>query len=149
MLEASGWTPESFSIVVPVFNEEENTEIYELGVDHEFLYLVSPESASLADRIRDLQRKDPERARVSQVGYSAGGAAVLSTGIEECEGEILSALPPCFEVELSVIRRKVLQEAPVYGDFHRYLPVLAECAGFAVREVPADKPSRPESCGST
>lgn len=34
------------------------------------------------------------------------------------------------------IRREVLNEIPVYGDFHRFLPVLAERVGFAVREVP-------------
>jgi hypothetical protein len=35
------------------------------------------------------------------------------------------------------IRRHVLEEVPVYGDFHRYLPLLAERMGFRVREVPA------------
>ena len=33
------------------------------------------------------------------------------------------------------MRRAVLEEAPLYGDFHRFLPVLAERLGFAVREV--------------
>jgi len=35
------------------------------------------------------------------------------------------------------MRREVLAEVPLYGDFHRYLPLLAERLGFAVREVPA------------
>ena len=40
------------------------------------------------------------------------------------------------------IRREVVEEIPVYGDFHRYLPVLAQRAGFQVREIPGDQHSR-------
>lgn len=35
------------------------------------------------------------------------------------------------------IRPEVLREIPLYGDFHRYLPVLAERSGFRVREIQA------------
>jgi hypothetical protein len=34
------------------------------------------------------------------------------------------------------LRREVLEEVHVYGDFDRYLPALAHRMGFAVREVP-------------
>jgi hypothetical protein len=172
-------------------HDEATAEIDKLGKEVEFIYLVSRESASVTDQIRELQRKDPERIRVIQVSHSVGGAPVLSAGIGEAEGEILFTLPPCYEVELGVIaelyeaiesgadlafarripregaprvqsrvfnkliawaagvsftditsdtraiRREVLQEVSLYGDFHRYLPVLAERAGFTVREVPA------------
>jgi hypothetical protein len=43
-------------------------------------------------------------------------------------------------------RREVFQEIPLYGDFHRYLPLLAERLGFRIREIPAQehpKASRP------
>jgi hypothetical protein len=33
------------------------------------------------------------------------------------------------------IRPEVLREVPLYGDFHRYLPILAERSGFRVREI--------------
>jgi hypothetical protein len=36
-----------------------------------------------------------------------------------------------------LLRRKVLEEIPLYGDFHRYLPILAERTGFRVEEVPS------------
>ncbi len=36
-----------------------------------------------------------------------------------------------------VLRKRVLDEIPLYGDFHRYVPLLAERAGFRVREIPA------------
>lgn len=39
--------------------------------------------------------------------------------------------------ETRVMRRSVLAEIPLYGDFHRYLPILAERAGFAVRQIDA------------
>jgi hypothetical protein len=34
-----------------------------------------------------------------------------------------------------VMRREVLEEVPLYGDFYRFLPILAEKEGFRVREV--------------
>jgi hypothetical protein len=45
-----------------------------------------------------------------------------------------------------VMRREVLQEIPLYGDFHRYLPILASRVGFRVEEVdarPAQRARRP------
>lgn len=36
-----------------------------------------------------------------------------------------------------LLRKNVLDEIPLYGDFHRYLPVLAERSAFGVREIPA------------
>lgn len=41
-----------------------------------------------------------------------------------------------------VIRRAVFDEIPVYGDFHRYLPILADRAGFRVVELPAAQDPR-------
>lgn len=41
-----------------------------------------------------------------------------------------------------VIRRAVFDEIPVYGDFHRYLPILADRAGFRVVELPAAQDAR-------
>jgi hypothetical protein len=34
-------------------------------------------------------------------------------------------------------RRDVIREIPIYGEFHRYLPMLADRLGFRVREIPA------------
>lgn len=36
-----------------------------------------------------------------------------------------------------VMRTEVLAEVPLYGDFHRYLPILAQRLGFNVEEIPA------------
>lgn len=40
-----------------------------------------------------------------------------------------------------LLRRCVLEEIPLYGDFHRYLPVLAHRSAFRVREIPAHEHS--------
>lgn len=40
------------------------------------------------------------------------------------------------------MRREVLREVPLYGDYHRFLPVLAHHEGYAVREV--NVPQHPE-----
>jgi hypothetical protein len=40
------------------------------------------------------------------------------------------------------IRRHVFDEIPLYGDFHRYLPVLADRLGLVVREIPAPQHPR-------
>jgi hypothetical protein len=201
-LDSTETERKGISVLIPVLEPSEEfaavhaeaaAEFDKLGMDHEFLYLVSPEMASLTDPIRGLQQKDSKRIRVIQVGHAVGGAAVLSAGVAEANGEILFTLPPCYEVELGVIgelyeaiesgadvafarrgpregqastriqsrifnrliawaagtsftditsdtraiRWEVLQEISLYGDFHRYLPVLAEREGFAVREVPA------------
>ncbi len=37
------------------------------------------------------------------------------------------------------IRPGVLREVPLYGDLHRYLPILAERSGFRVREIEVDQ----------
>jgi hypothetical protein len=39
-------------------------------------------------------------------------------------------------------RREVVEEIPVYGDFHRYLPLLADRMGFRVMEIEAEPHGR-------
>lgn len=46
------------------------------------------------------------------------------------------------------IRRRVLEEIPLYGDFHRYLPVLADRSGFNVKEVPEQEHSKSTAQGT-
>jgi len=40
------------------------------------------------------------------------------------------------------VRREIVQEIPIYGEFHRYLPMLAQRLGFSVREIPATQHAR-------
>jgi dolichol-phosphate mannosyltransferase len=39
--------------------------------------------------------------------------------------------------EIRALRREVAEETPLYGDFYRYLPLLAERLGFRVEEISA------------
>ncbi len=48
---------------------------------------------------------------------------------------------------LKAYRREVIEEIKVYGEMHRYIPVLASYRGFAVAEVPVDH--RPRRYGHT
>ena len=51
----------------------------------------------------------------------------------------------CFEDVASGTRAltaEVLSELPLYGDFHRFLPVLADRVGFSVREIPVSQDAR-------
>jgi glycosyl transferase family 2 len=45
--------------------------------------------------------------------------------------------------ETRAFSRQVAEETPMYGDFYRYLPLLAERLGFSVAEIPA--PQHPEA----
>jgi hypothetical protein len=47
--------------------------------------------------------------------------------------------------ETRALRREVAEETPLYGDFYRYLPMLAERRGFRVREIPAAQHPRKTS----
>ena len=44
--------------------------------------------------------------------------------------------------ETRALRRQVAEETPLYGDFYRYLPMLADRLGFRVREIPATQHPR-------
>ena len=47
--------------------------------------------------------------------------------------------------ETRALRREVAEETPIYGDFNRYLPLLAERLGFRVDEIPARPHARATS----
>lgn len=47
--------------------------------------------------------------------------------------------------ETRALRREVARETPLYGDFYRYLPLLAERLGFRVEEIPARQHPRATS----
>ncbi len=47
-----------------------------------------------------------------------------------------------FNSGLKVLRREVAESVDIYGELHRYLPVLADWAGFSVTEVEVEHHSR-------
>lgn len=52
-----------------------------------------------------------------------------------------------FNTGLKAYRREVVEELPLYGDFHRFVPVLAANLGFQVAEVAVEH--RPRSAGTS
>ncbi|MBP7460283.1 MAG: glycosyltransferase family 2 protein [Candidatus Delongbacteria bacterium] len=47
-----------------------------------------------------------------------------------------------FNCGLKIYRREVIQNFPVYGEMHRYLPVLAFWQGFRIGEIPVQHHAR-------
>jgi hypothetical protein len=52
-----------------------------------------------------------------------------------------------FNSGLKAMRREVVEQLNMYGEMHRYIPVLAHWAGFRVGEVPVNH--RPRAHGTT
>ncbi len=47
-----------------------------------------------------------------------------------------------FNTGMKAFRREVVEEVPLYGEFHRFVPVLAHGLGFRVDEVPVEHRER-------
>jgi hypothetical protein len=176
-------------------HQELSARLESLGLEHELLYLVGTGDAATLEDVAQLARDAKGRVRVLRFAETVGEAAMLSTGADEAEGDVLLTVPPRLETDLAVLpalleaiasgddlvlatrkrrasgnaarrqselfnrliswaagssfqdiasgtrafRREVLREVPLYGDFHRYLPILAHRAGFRVREIPAEQ----------
>jgi hypothetical protein len=192
------------SVLIPVVgpapdiarvHQELGAQLAELGLDHEVMYLVGTGDHETIEEVARLARDGKAHTRVLRFGETVGEAAMLSTGSDEAEGELIVTLPPRLETDLAALpalveavaagddlviatrkrrasgnaarrqselfnrliswaagssfhdiasstrafRREVLREVPLYGDFHRYLPILAHRAGFRVREIPVDQ----------
>jgi len=69
-------------------------------------------------------RKDPLSKRVPSKLFNRVTAIVSGLRIHD------------FNCGLKAYRRDVVETIPVYGELHRYLPVLAHWAGFRVTETP-------------
>lgn len=166
-----------------------------LGLDYELLLLVSTGDSLTLEDVAQLSREAKGRLRVLRFAETVGEAAMLSTGADEADGDVLLTIPPRLETDLAALpalleavaagddlvlatrkrrvsgnaarrqselfnrliswaagssfhdiasgtrafRREVLREVPLYGDFHRYLPILAYRAGFRVREIPVEQ----------
>ncbi|MEE8602515.1 glycosyltransferase family 2 protein [Euzebya tangerina] len=52
-----------------------------------------------------------------------------------------------FNTGFKLMRREVVEELPLYGEFHRFVPVLAYDLGFRVDEVPVEH--RPREAGTS
>ncbi len=99
--QASGWTPRSISIVVPVFNEEENAEplvrsiahaVRPLGLPFELVIVddgSSDDTGAIADRLAD------EEAAVDVIHHDTnrGLGGVYRTGLHRARGRFVGFFP--------------------------------------------------------
>lgn len=85
------------SIVIPVFNEEENLSlIYEelkgvmhgMKMDHEILFIDDGSTDTSLDILRDLQRQDPAVKAVS-FRRNFGQTAAMSAGFDYATGDVI------------------------------------------------------------
>ena len=94
-------------------------------------------------------RDGADVAFASRVGWTSGGVARLQSRLFN---KLASWLTDTGFHDIAnrtrVIRREAVEEIPLYGDFHRYLPLLAHSAGFNVREIPVRRHPRAESSRS-
>ena len=164
-----------------------------LETPYEVLFILTVDEDSIRQQLDEARSLLSDRVRVLEFSGVADDAAVLATGADRAEGDVILTLPARFEVDFAVIGRlldavasgadvvvahrqranagnsarlqseifnrlisiaggtrfrdlasstralrpEVLREVPLYGDFHRYLPMLARRLGFNVEEVPA------------
>ncbi|MEX0659324.1 MAG: glycosyltransferase family 2 protein [Egibacteraceae bacterium] len=69
-------------------------------------------------------RDDRRVKRVTSVWYNATTRALTGLDLHD------------FNTGFKVLRAEVADELPLYGEFHRFVPVLAHDLGFRVAEVP-------------
>lgn len=97
--------------------------------------LVAHLEATSSDLVGGWRRDRHDRAIKRSSSRLYNRVTRLLTGLE------LNDLNTGFKV----LRREVARELPLYGELHRYLPVLAHDLGFAVTEVPVRH--RPRQAG--
>jgi glycosyltransferase involved in cell wall biosynthesis len=97
VLEASGWTPQSISIVVPVFNEEENAEPLVRSIEREVRPLGLPFEVVIIDdgsqdgtirRLRALVPSIPELVVVC-LRRNFGQTLALQAGFDRARGDVV------------------------------------------------------------
>lgn len=93
------------------------------------LHAALEDGADLAFAART-QRREGLLKRVQSSGFNR--LAAWATGTEFAD--VASGT--------RAVRRDVVREVPLYGDFHRFLPVLTDQLGFVVREVPVQQDAR-------
>jgi len=94
---ASSWLPVSVSVVVPVYNEEENARplvesivdsLRELDTAYEMIVVDDGSSDATMDRLRGLQREFPELV-VLALRRNFGQTLALQAGLDRARGDVI------------------------------------------------------------
>ena len=130
------------SVLIPVVgpardlalvHQELSAQLAELGLEHEVLYLVGTGDHETIEEVAKLARDGKAHTRVLRFGETVGEAAMLSTGSDEAEGEVIVTLPPRLETDLAAL--PALVEAVAAGDaaLFRLLPGGRPLAALSAR----------------
>jgi glycosyltransferase involved in cell wall biosynthesis len=115
----------------------------------DLIYIVPPErkaDPTAIDQLYQAIAAGADFAIGSRAAWRDGGGRALSRLFNRLVSRAAGIRVEDIASPLKALRRELLDEIPVYGDFHRYLPILADRAGFSVREVavrPHAEPSPP------
>ena len=81
------------------------------------------------------ERKDPLGKKIPSRFYNKVTASLFKLQLKD------------FNCGFKAYRRRVLQELDIYGELHRYIPVLAHAKGYKVAEIPVEH--RPRKHGKS
>src|SRR6185295_834711 len=137
------------SVVVPVLDEAESVGelaarvaavLDGLARSFEIVFVDDGSRDGTPDRVRSARERDP-RVKLVLLRRNFGKAAALTAGFEHSRGAIVITMDGDLQDSPEEIPR-LLAELSVYGELHRYIPVLASRRGFTVGEIEVDHQPR-------
>ena len=129
------------SIVIPLYNEEESLPhladwidrvMTAHGFDYEVIMVDDGSSDSSWRVVEGLHEANP-RYRGVKFRRNYGKSAALNVGFGAARGDVVVTMDADlqdFNCGLKAYRRDVVKSIEVYGEMHRYIPVIAKWAGF-------------------
>ena len=154
-----------YSIVVPLHNEQENvTDLYDRlkavmeahGESFEIVLVDDGSSDQTFPMLREIAAVD-SRVTVVKLRRNFGQTAGLAAGFDHARGEYIIAMDgdlqhdpadiPLFLEKIAAgyelvsgttfkaYRRDLLEQIPLYGELHRFIPALASWHGATICEV--------------
>src|ERR671937_605081 len=157
------------SVVIPLFNEEENvralldelfSELRKLDRTYE---VICVDDGSRDRTFEELSRIASQRRelRVIRFRLNFGQTAAMSAGIEAARGDVIvpmdgdlqndpadiGKLLHDYGCSLKAYRREVLRDVKLYGEMHRFIPIYASWQGARVGEMVVNH--RPRGAGKS
>src|SRR6266702_3807522 len=159
-----------YSIVIPLHNEQENvTDLYDRlkavmetnGASFEIVFVDDGSSDDSFLLLRQIAGVD-SRVTVVRLRRNFGQTSALAAGFDHARGEYIIAMDgdlqhdpadiPVFLEKISegydfvttfkAYRREILDQVPLYGELHRFIPALASWHGASICEVPIQNVNR-------
>src|SRR6266571_116326 len=138
-----------YSIVIPLHNEQENvTDLYDRlkavmegnGESFEIVLVDDGSDDQTFELLREIASMD-SRVSVVKLRRNFGQTAGLAAGFAHVRGEYIMAKLSGVDIHdfgttFKAYRREILEQVPLYGELHRFIPALASWHGASICEVP-------------